>query len=193
MEPDARLSSAAAPAAGRVAGRRRRLRLPFRGNRDLPPGAEPGAMPLVGHLVELRNRLVIAAFSLVPGTVLGFVFVVRPAMQMLKQRLATSAVAKQELGTTALTELASGRHQQVHLDAGMSAASLGNPESTLALPPAPAAAQAPVVPLMENYDLPPPGSPVDVMVDHLKVLAGKEPERVAEVVKQWVQKHERTQ
>ncbi len=49
----------------------------------------------------------------------------------------------------------------------------------------------PVVPLLENYDLPPPGSPVDVMVDHLKVLAGKEPERVAEVVKQWVQKNGR--
>jgi flagellar M-ring protein FliF len=46
----------------------------------------------------------------------------------------------------------------------------------------------PVVPLLENYDLPPAGSAVDVMVDHLKVLAGKEPERVAEVVKQWVQK-----
>lgn len=127
------------------------------------------------------------------GTVLGFVFVVRPAMQMLKQRLATASAAKPALGTTALTELAAGRHQQVHLDTAMDAASLGNTESTLALPPAPAAAQAPVVPLMENYDLPPPGSPVDVMVDHLKVLAGKEPERVAEVVKQWVQKHERTQ
>jgi flagellar M-ring protein FliF len=46
----------------------------------------------------------------------------------------------------------------------------------------------PVQPLLENYDLPPAGSAVDVMVDHLKVLAGKEPERVAEVVKQWVQK-----
>lgn len=45
-----------------------------------------------------------------------------------------------------------------------------------------------MIPLLENYDLPPAGSPVDVMVDHLKVLAGKEPERVAEVVKQWVQK-----
>jgi flagellar M-ring protein FliF len=29
------------------------------------------------------------------------------------------------------------------------------------------------------------------MVDHLKVLAAKEPERVAEVVKQWVQKDAR--
>jgi hypothetical protein len=53
---------------------------------------------------------------------------------------------------------------------------------------------AAVVPLLENYDLPPAGSAVDVMVDHLKVLAGKEPERVAEVVKQWVQKkHGRTE
>lgn len=45
--------------------------------------------------------------------------------------------------------------------------------------------------LLEDYDLPPPGSPVDVMVDHLKVLAAKEPERVAEVVKQWVQNNAR--
>lgn len=157
----------------------------------LPFPAKPIAQPWW----QERNTVIDLGSNVVYllGTVLGFVFVVRPAMQMLKQRLATSVVAKQELGTTALTELASGRHQQVHLDASMSAASLGNPESTLALPPAPAAAQAPVVPLMENYDLPPPGSPVDVMVDHLKVLAGKEPERVAEVVKQWVQKHERTQ
>jgi flagellar M-ring protein FliF len=51
----------------------------------------------------------------------------------------------------------------------------------------------PVVPLLENYNLPPPGSAVDVMVDHLKVLAEKEPERVAEVVKQWMQKNGRTQ
>lgn len=51
----------------------------------------------------------------------------------------------------------------------------------------------PVVPLLENYDLPPTGSSVDVMVDHLKILAEKEPERVAEVVKQWMQKNGRSQ
>ncbi len=49
----------------------------------------------------------------------------------------------------------------------------------------------PVVPLLEDYDLPPPGSPVDVMVNHLRLLAAKEPERVAEVVKQWVTKNAR--
>jgi hypothetical protein len=37
---------------------------------------------------------------------------------------------------------------------------------TAALPAA-AGAEMPVVPLLENYDLPPP-APVDVMVDHLK-------------------------
>lgn len=51
------------------------------------------------------------------------------------------------------------------------------------------AAQMSMVPLLENVDLPPPGSQVDVMVEHLRTLAAKEPERVAEVVKQWVQKH----
>lgn len=51
------------------------------------------------------------------------------------------------------------------------------------------ARQMSMVPLLENVDLPPPGSQVDVMVEHLRTLAAKEPERVAEVVKQWVQKH----
>lgn len=66
------------------------------------------------------------------------------------------------------------------------------PSAMAALPPA-AGTQIPVVPLLEDYDLPPPGSPVDVMVNHLRVLAAKEPERVAEVVKQWVQKHGRAE
>jgi flagellar M-ring protein FliF len=60
--------------------------------------------------------------------------------------------------------------------------------------PAARAARTPggaMAPLLDDYDLPPSGSPVDVMVDHLKVLAAKEPERVAEVVKQWVQKNVR--
>ncbi|MBC7206483.1 MAG: flagellar M-ring protein FliF, partial [Methyloversatilis sp.] len=63
----------------------------------------------------------------------------------------------------------------------------------LALDGAGGADGSPVVSLLENYDLPPPGSPVDVLVEHLKVLAGKEPERVAEVVKQWVQKNGRSE
>ncbi|XLZ71130.1 flagellar basal-body MS-ring/collar protein FliF [Massilia sp. SR12] len=80
------------------------------------------------------------------------------------------------------------------------AAALASPETAESIASAKAgtpgaldATQMPVVPLLENYDLPPAGSPVDVMVDHLKILAEKEPERVAEVVKQWMQKNGRHQ
>lgn len=74
------------------------------------------------------------------------------------------------------------------------AAALAAPAGAATLNTVAAPGAMPVVPLLENYDLPPAGSAVDVMVDHLKVLAGKEPERVAEVVKQWVQKkHGRTE
>ncbi len=70
----------------------------------------------------------------------------------------------------------------------------GGGETDLALLQAPDSARVSttdmsMVPLLENVDLPPPGSEVDVMVEHLRTLAAKEPERVAEVVKQWVQKH----
>jgi flagellar M-ring protein FliF len=79
-------------------------------------------------------------------------------------------------------------------NAGVSAAVPVLAGATAALPAGGGVAAMPMVPLLENYDLPPTGSSVDVMVDHLKVLAGKEPERVAEVVKQWVQKkHGRTE
>ncbi len=65
--------------------------------------------------------------------------------------------------------------------------------SDAAAAPAKTKSAMPVGPLLQDYDLPPSGSPVDVMVDHLKVLAAKEPERVAEVVKQWVQKNVRAE
>jgi flagellar M-ring protein FliF len=108
------------------------------------------------------------------AAVLGWFLVLRPLVRLLTQRMAPA-----QLKTVA------------------PAPALGTPAGTgNALPAAAlalaAGAQAggalPVQPLLENYDLPPAGSAVDVLVDHLKVLAGKEPERVAEVVKQWVQK-----
>ncbi|KVO87722.1 flagellar MS-ring protein [Burkholderia ubonensis] len=43
--------------------------------------------------------------------------------------------------------------------------------------------------LPAGKSLPPVGSDVDVLVDHLKHLAGEEPERVAEVIKPWIRKH----
>jgi len=105
------------------------------------------------------------------GALLLFFLVVRPFMRSMQARLASPL---------ALTPVSP---QEGPASAGV--LTIGTP----------ALAQdvMPVVPLLENYDLPPPGSPVDVMVNHLRVLASKEPERVAEVVKQWVQKHARAE
>ncbi|MFZ6647549.1 flagellar basal-body MS-ring/collar protein FliF [Undibacterium sp. TJN25] len=113
------------------------------------------------------------------AAVLGFFLIVRPMMRLATQKLAPPML----------------RSADVHLNNSASAAqalSASSAEGRTQSEPKLAGAM-PVVPLLENYDLPPAGSAVDVMVDHLKVLAGKEPERVAEVVKQWMQKNGRTQ
>jgi len=113
------------------------------------------------------------------GALLAWFLVLRPLMRIVTQRAALPAGGAPQLAGAA------------PVLAGGAAGALGAPGAAgNALPAAPGAASGamPVQPLLENYDLPPAGSAVDVMVDHLKVLAGKEPERVAEVVKQWVQK-----
>ncbi|NMM76282.1 flagellar M-ring protein FliF [Rhodococcus sp. SRB_17] len=113
------------------------------------------------------------------GALLCFLLVVRPLLRSVQKRLAA--------GTPPLLTNGPALTPVVSL-AGKSAQSASGAEhSTPAISPN----AMPVVPLLEDYDLPPPGSPVDVMVNHLRVLASKEPERVAEVVKQWVQKHGR--
>ena len=45
-------------------------------------------MTLTGHLMEPRNRLFIAAFSLLPGSIVGFTFSDR-IIQILKAPLPT--------------------------------------------------------------------------------------------------------
>ena len=110
------------------------------------------------------------------AALLGFLLVLRPLMKLASARLAPPRVAPELPAPAALAGPAAG------------AAAL---HAAAALPGA--APVMPVVPLLENYELPPAGSAVDVMVDHLKALAGKEPERVAEVVKQWMQKNGRTE
>lgn len=104
-----------------------------------------------------------AAWAL--GLLLAWLALVRPLLRLLKQRFG----AQPQAATAAALPRPA---------AGASAPASGGADRR----------PLPVVPLLENYELPPAGSAVDVMVDHLKVLAGKEPERVAEVVKQWVQK-----
>jgi flagellar M-ring protein FliF len=118
------------------------------------------------------------------GAVLAYFLLLRPLLRAVTGRLAPQpplAPAVPALpgaggaaAVAAAPALPAGVAALAAPDGGAAAATAGGPGA--------------VVPLLENYDLPPSGSPVDVMVDHLKVLAGKEPERVAEVVKQWVQK-----
>ncbi|MDB5746940.1 MAG: flagellar MS-ring protein [Massilia sp.] len=114
------------------------------------------------------------------GALLVYLLLARPLLRTVTQRMAPALPAP----GAAVAALPNGA-----VAGGATPALAG----AAAMLPAGAGAAA-VVPLLENYDLPPAGSAVDVMVDHLKVLAGKEPERVAEVVKQWVQKkHGRTE
>jgi len=111
----------------------------------------------------------------------GYLLLARPMLRTITARLAPALPAP---GAAAALPNAG--------TAATAAPALANGAAVDALPAG--SGVAAVVPLLENYDLPPAGSAVDVMVDHLKVLAGKEPERVAEVVKQWVQKkHGRTE
>jgi len=132
------------------------------------------------------------------GLLLGYLLILRPLMRLVTvrftpdpkelQRVAAERRAAEAAAVAAAKEAKDAKD-------GVLPALPGAPGAAPALPGSAEANQGgmPVVPLLENYDLPPPGSAVDVMVDHLKVLAAKEPERVAEVVKQWMQKNGRTQ
>ncbi|CAN5162150.1 flagellar basal-body MS-ring/collar protein FliF [soil metagenome] len=128
------------------------------------------------------------------GTLLGYMLIVRPLMRSVQLRLAAPerrARPLHEPGAAKSSDAPALRAPEAH--AAPALAMAGGVAQANAHANAQGTAQMPVVPLLENYDLPPPGSPVDVMVEHLKVLAGKEPERVAEVVKQWVQKNGRSE
>jgi flagellar M-ring protein FliF len=128
---------------------------------------------------ERDNIVDMASWALwAVGAVLAYFLLARPLLRAATSRLAPPSPTS---ATPAL--------------AGAAAAPLtALPAGVTALAAPATGAPGAVIPLLENYDLPPSGSPVDVMVDHLRVLAAKEPERVAEVVKQWVQKkHGRTE
>lgn len=125
------------------------------------------------------------------GALLGYLLLARPLLRTITQRLAPQLPAP--AAAPALAGGAAASPAIAAPNAVPALAGAGTAEPGMAGAGTSVAAM-PVVPLLENYDLPPAGSAVDVMVDHLKVLAGKEPERVAEVVKQWVQKkHGRTE
>ena len=125
------------------------------------------------------------------GAVLGYFLILRPLLRLLTARLAPPVLKQLDpapvlAGSSTAAAGANGASVAGAPALGLNGLPVLEGEAA-------AAGSMPVVPLLENYDLPPPGSAVDVMVDHLKVLAEKEPERVAEVVKQWMQKNGRTQ
>jgi sec-independent protein translocase protein TatC len=101
MDPNAQLQSAITPTAGSAPRRLRPrwLHRPFRRRRDLTPGSDQSQMSLSGHLIELRNRLVISVFSLLPGTIVGYIFSDK-LIEILKAPLPT----KEPLQTLSLTE-----------------------------------------------------------------------------------------
>jgi flagellar M-ring protein FliF len=156
----------------------------------------PAPAPAEPWYQERDNIVDMAGYAVYAiGALLGWLLILRPLMRMLNRHIAPQpAAAAPTLATVqaGASHSLPGAHTTGALPApGANAAAnlAGTPAGAL-----PAAAgvtppgELPVQALLEEYDLPPAGSAVDVMVDHLKVLAGKEPERVAEVVKQWVQK-----
>ncbi|MES2258639.1 MAG: flagellar basal-body MS-ring/collar protein FliF [Pseudomonadota bacterium] len=144
------------------------------------------------------------------GALLGYLLLLRPIMRMLSRRFlpeAPTQVAARAGGApgaerrgpdgviiTPASPAVAGPAGSAQAQQAGGAHDPAHPEVPSLPNTSPARSGGmPVVPLLENYDLPPTGSTVDVMVDHLKVLAEKEPERVAEVVKQWMQKNGRSQ
>lgn len=144
--------------------------------------AFPGAAPTVPWYEERETVFEFVTWGLyVLGALLCYFLLARPLLRILRERNKPA-----EVGMTDLIALEGGAGA-----AASEAPALANPAQAVpALPNKvqPATSGA-MVPLLADYDLPPPGSPVEVLVNHLKVLAQKEPERVAEVVKQWVQKN----
>ncbi|WP_040652818.1 flagellar basal-body MS-ring/collar protein FliF [Pseudogulbenkiania ferrooxidans] len=139
---------------------------------------------------QQRDTLLDGASWLAYGValLLGYLLIARPLLKILRQWASRPQTAG------ALVPLAAqGQPEPLLLEPDEQPAGTAPQGRPLALPEGPPTGASPVMPLLENYDLPPAGSSVDVLVDHLKGLAAKEPERVAEVVKQWVQKDGRNQ
>jgi len=140
------------------------------------------------NVVDMSTWAIYAVAAL-----LAYLLIARPLLRIANARLMPDP--REAARIAAERRAAEQAAIQAAKEAKDEQAALAGEAAPGAAPVLPGAAQPgmPVVPLLENYDLPPPGSAVDVMVDHLKVLAAKEPERVAEVVKQWMQKNGRVQ
>ena len=99
------------------------------------------------------------------GVLLGFFFVFRPLLKVLR------------------TWANGGRDPQAQ-----DAAAIAAPDTQAIAAPDAEADTQPL--LLADANLPPIGSDVDVLIEHLKHLAGQDPERVAEVIKPWIRDDE---
>ena len=99
------------------------------------------------------------------GVLLGFFFVFRPLLKVLR------------------TWANGGRDSQAQ-----DAAAIAAPDTQAIAAPDAEADTQPL--LLADANLPPIGSDVDVLIEHLKHLAGQDPERVAEVIKPWIRDDE---
>lgn len=96
--PTQAAAGAPAQAPARRGLRSRWLRIPFRRGSQ-PPEPPPGDMTLVEHLVELRNRIFIAVFSVIPGTIVGW-FLSDDIIHILKAPLPNNGAPLITLGLT---------------------------------------------------------------------------------------------
>lgn len=116
------------------------------------------------------------------GALLAYLLIARPLLRLARQRMAPP-----------WQPVAAGALQGINSQSAASEPAALAPPSAASNTPGLEVSRLAALPITEQIELPPHGSPIDVMVDHLKALAMKEPERVAEVLKQWVQKNGSTE
>lgn len=149
----------------------------------VPFPGKPAPVPWWQERDNVSDMVTWAVYAL--GALLAYLLLARPLLRLARQAV-TGSQGKSSAPTSAVLappETTDAVPQALPEPMPLAQAALAAPASETG------ARGMPMVPLLEDYDLPPPGSPVDVLVNHLRVLASKEPERVAEVVKQWVQKN----
>lgn len=139
----------------------------------LPFPAKAAATPWYFERHNIEDAVMAGLYAL--AALLAFFLVLRPLTRGLLRWMDSGSQVREKVAAIA------GAPET------LAAAAAAGPK------PAPRRAGEVLASLVADYDLPPPGSPVDDMVDHLKALAEKEPGRVAEVLTQWVQKNERTE
>ncbi|CAM8828218.1 flagellar basal-body MS-ring/collar protein FliF [Burkholderia pseudomallei] len=100
----------------------------------------------------------------------GYLALARPMLRMLQQWVQHRYGAPAAAASASRLPAPEGGHAQAAL-----------PAADDARPPL-----AAMLPLLDDVELPPADSGVEVLIDHLRSLSEKEPERVAEVVKQWI-------